>query len=72
MAESVTKKPSSRPTIYLAECAAGLAVWVGLYAVLPRLAASVTYGLAGIAVGAGIHGYVPENFMASIMGKAAW
>ena len=28
--------------------------------------------LAGIAVGAGIHGYVPENFMASIMGKGAW
>jgi Predicted permeases len=27
------------------------------------------YVLAGIAVGAGIHGYVPENFMASIMGK---
>ena len=25
-----------------------------------------------IAVGAGIHGYVPENFMASIMGKSAW
>jgi uncharacterized membrane protein YraQ (UPF0718 family) len=30
------------------------------------------YVLAGIAVGAGIHGYVPENFMASIMGKGAW
>ena len=28
--------------------------------------------LAGIAVGAGIHGYVPEQFMASIMGKGAW
>jgi uncharacterized membrane protein YraQ (UPF0718 family) len=28
--------------------------------------------LAGIAVGAGIHGYVPQNFMASIMGKGAW
>jgi len=28
--------------------------------------------LVGIAVGAGIHGYVPEGFMASIMGKAAW
>ncbi len=28
--------------------------------------------LAGIAVGAGIHGYVPENFMASIMGKGNW
>jgi len=26
----------------------------------------------GIAIGAGIHGYVPENFMASIMGKEAW
>jgi len=30
------------------------------------------YLLAGIAVGAGIHGYVPENFMASIMGKGTW
>ena len=30
------------------------------------------YVVLGIAVGAGIHGYVPENFMASIMGKGAW
>jgi hypothetical protein len=30
------------------------------------------YVLIGIAVGAGIHGWVPENFMASIMGKGAW
>ncbi len=30
------------------------------------------YVLGGIVVGAGIHGYVPENFMASIMGKSAW
>lgn len=28
--------------------------------------------LIGIAVGAGIHGYVPEGFMASVMGKSAW
>jgi len=28
--------------------------------------------LAGIAVGAFIHGYVPEAFMASLMGKGAW
>ena len=28
--------------------------------------------LAGIAVGAVIHGYVPEQFMAGIMGKGAW
>ncbi|MCP4755974.1 MAG: permease, partial [Proteobacteria bacterium] len=30
------------------------------------------YVLLGIAVGAGIHGYVPEEFMASIMGKGDW
>jgi uncharacterized protein len=30
------------------------------------------YVLAGIAIGAGIHGWVPEDFMASFMGKDAW
>lgn len=30
------------------------------------------YVIIGIAVGAAIHGYVPENLMASIMGKQAW
>jgi hypothetical protein len=30
------------------------------------------YILAGIAIGAAIHGYVPEDFMASFMGKDAW
>ena len=30
------------------------------------------YILAGIAIGAGIHGYVPQDFMASIMGKDVW
>lgn len=29
------------------------------------------YVLAGIAMGAGIHGYVPEDFMAGLMGKGA-
>ena len=28
--------------------------------------------LAGIAVGAGIHGYVPEGLLATFMGKSAW
>ena len=28
--------------------------------------------LAGIAIGAAIHGWVPEDFMASIMGRQAW
>ena len=30
------------------------------------------YVVAGIAVGAAIHGYVPENFMAGVMGADAW
>jgi uncharacterized membrane protein YraQ (UPF0718 family) len=30
------------------------------------------YVALGIAVGAGAHGYVPENFMAALMGKSAW
>jgi uncharacterized membrane protein YraQ (UPF0718 family) len=30
------------------------------------------YIVIGIAVGAGIHGYVPENFMAGLMGKNVW
>lgn len=30
------------------------------------------YIIVGIAVGASIHGYVPEDFMASLMGKEAW
>ncbi len=30
------------------------------------------YVIAGIAVGAAVHGYVPEDFMASVMGKEQW
>ncbi|HXF85473.1 MAG TPA: permease [Anaerolineales bacterium] len=30
------------------------------------------YVIIGIAVGAGIHGYVPENALASILGRQAW
>ncbi len=30
------------------------------------------YILVGIALGAGIHGYVPEDFMASFMGRDVW
>ena len=30
------------------------------------------YIILGVGLGAGIHGYVPENFMASLMGKNAW
>jgi len=30
------------------------------------------YVVIGIAVGAGAHGYVPQDFMASLMGRSAW
>ena len=30
------------------------------------------YILVGIAIGAGIHGWVPQDFMASVMGKEVW
>ncbi len=45
---------------------------LGLGAVKDIVGRVWLYVLMGIAVGAGIHGYVPENFMASIMGKDAW
>ena len=45
---------------------------LGLDAVKDIVGRVWLYVLIGIGVGAGIHGYVPENFMAAIMGKAAW
>ncbi|MCE5332672.1 MAG: permease [Bacteroidales bacterium] len=30
------------------------------------------YVMLGIAIGAGVHGFVPEDFMASLMGKSTW
>ncbi len=44
----------------------------GVDAVKEIVAKVWIYVVLGIAVGAGIHGFVPENFMASLMGKSAW
>jgi uncharacterized membrane protein YraQ (UPF0718 family) len=44
----------------------------GLEAVKDIVGKVWVYVVAGIAVGAGIHGYVPEGFMAAIMGRGAW
>ncbi len=44
----------------------------GLAAVRDIVGKVWMYVLLGIGVGAWIHGYVPENFMASIMGRSAW
>ena len=44
----------------------------GLEAVKEIVGKVWLYVVAGIAVGAAIHGYVPEGFMASLMGREAW
>ena len=44
----------------------------GLAAVREIVGKVWLYVAVGIAVGAGIHGYVPQDYMASIMGKGAW
>jgi uncharacterized membrane protein YraQ (UPF0718 family) len=44
----------------------------GLNAVREIVSKVWIYVIIGIGVGAWIHGYVPENFLASIMGKDVW
>jgi len=47
-------------------------VEAGLAAVRDIVGRVWPYVVVGIAIGAGIHGYVPEDFMASFMGREAW
>jgi len=47
-------------------------IQAGYTAVVDIVSKVWIYIVAGIAVGAAVHGYVPENFMASLMGKGAW
>jgi uncharacterized protein len=44
----------------------------GVLAVKEIVAKVWIYIVIGIGIGAAIHGYVPENFMASLMGKSVW
>jgi len=51
--------------------------WAGRFAAAKEAVRDIVgkvwiYVVAGIAVGAAIHGYVPENFMAALMGREAW
>jgi hypothetical protein len=45
---------------------------LGLAAVREIFGRVWPFVLVGIGVGAGIHGYVPENFLAAFMGSGAW
>ena len=50
----------------------GERVAAGLAAVKDIVSRVWPFIVGGIAVGSAVHGYVPQNFMASIMGKSAW
>ncbi|HUX81940.1 MAG TPA: permease [Halothiobacillus sp.] len=43
--------------------------WASMNGILWKVA---PYILIGVAIGAGIHGYVPQDFMAGLMGRDAW
>jgi hypothetical protein len=47
-------------------------VAAGLSAVKDVVGRVWPFIVGGIAVGSAVHGYVPQNFMAAIMGKSAW
>lgn len=47
-------------------------VAAGLNAVREIVGRVWPYVVAGIAIGAGIHGYVPQDFLASFMGREVW
>ncbi len=46
--------------------------WAGVQAVRKVVGKTWPYVLAGIGVGAFIHGWVPEGFLAGVMGRQAW
>jgi len=69
--------------VYQAACSGGEAAGEGSMSIADRVRNGYeavrdivgkvwVYVVLGIAVGAGIHGYVPENFLASFMGSGAW
>lgn len=68
----VRDMPKSSAQFEGAEISLGDRIQAGFNAVREIVGKVWPYILAGIAIGAGIHGYVPEEFMASFMGKDAW
>ena len=68
----VREMPRRSAAFEASESTLGDRVEAGFTAVREIVGKVWPYILAGIAIGAGIHGYVPEDFMASFMGKEAW
>jgi uncharacterized protein len=68
----VRDMPSVDANFDAAEMQLAERVQVGFNAIGEIVGKVWPYILAGIAIGAAIHGYVPEDFMASFMGKDVW
>ena len=68
----VREMPHATATVGDARLTLGERVDAGFASVREIVGKVWPYILVGIAIGAGIHGYVPEDFMASFMGKDAW
>ncbi len=70
----MTASPAERPVLEIPEEDVSWEerIRFGIEAVKEIVLKVWPYVTVGIAVGAGIHGYVPENFLAGIMGKEAW
>lgn len=70
--EWVRQLRTVRPELEVARLSWAERIDAGLSSVREIVGRVWPYILAGIAVGAAIHGYVPAEFMASFMGRDAW
>ncbi|MBK7976581.1 MAG: permease [Deltaproteobacteria bacterium] len=68
----VRELPGAGPGVARADGSFADRLEAGLAAVRDVVGRVWPYVLGGIAVGAGIHGYVPADFLASFMGRSAW
>ena len=68
----VRRIPRLKVTAGTGRVALGERVQAGGAAVRQIVGKVWPYVVAGIAIGAAIHGYVPEDFMAGLMGREAW
>jgi len=68
----VRDMPRVQATADTGRLSLGERVQAGLQSVREIVGKVWPYILAGIAIGAAIHGWVPQDFLASIMGRDAW
>jgi hypothetical protein len=68
----VKNMPRAPATVGIETAALAERVQAGFAAVHEIVGRVWPYVVAGIAIGAAIHGYVPEDFMAGLMGKDVW